>query len=93
MFAEVLNTMRQCMRTGRAELVRHAYDEMNDDDLFAFDLEQCVLTGSIAERQWDETFNEWKYVIHGESSDGEAMAVIAKLTPQQQAIFVTTYRL
>lgn len=69
------------------------YDEMNEDDLFVFDLEQCVLTGTIAERQWDDDFNDWKYVIHGQSADEEEIAVVAKLDGSRKTIFVTIFRL
>ena len=66
---------------------------MNDDDLFVFDLEQCVLTGSIVTRQWDDDFQDWKYVIHGLSADGEKIATVAKLAQPQKIVFITTFRL
>ncbi len=93
MFERVLETMRECVRDGRIAFAKHAYDEMNEDDLFVFDLEQCVLTGTIAERQWDDDFNDWKYVIHGQSSDEEEIAVVAKLDGSRKTIFVTIFRL
>lgn len=66
---------------------------MNNDDLFVFDLEQCVLTGSIVERQWDDDFQDWKYLVHGLSTDGESIATVAKLSQQQKMVFITTFRL
>lgn len=93
MFERVLETMRECVKAGWMTFTKHAYDEMNDDDLFVFDLEQCVLTGTIAERQWDDDFNDWKYVIHGQSADGEEIVVVAKLDGNRKTIFVTTFRL
>lgn len=93
MFEDILKLMRECVRNDQTELTRHAYDEMNDDDLFAFDLEQCVLTGSITERQWNDDFQDWKYMIHGLSADGEQIATVAKLAEQQKIVFITTFRL
>ncbi|MBI1764359.1 MAG: DUF4258 domain-containing protein [Acidobacteria bacterium] len=93
MFEDILKLMCEYIRDDCAELTRHAYDEMNDDDLFVFDLEQCILTGSIVKRQWDDDFQDWKYVIHGLSADGEQIATIAKLAEQQKVVFITTFRL
>jgi hypothetical protein len=93
MFEDILKLMRECVRTDQAELTRPAYDEMNDDDLFVFDLEQCILTGSIFERQWDDDFQDWKYVVHGLSADGEKIATVAKLAEQREIVFITTFRL
>ena len=38
----------------------HAGDEMEDDGLTVFDVEECVLSGIVVERQRDETTGEWK---------------------------------
>ena len=93
MSERVQETMCECVRDGRFAFTRHAYDEMNNDDLFVFDLEQCIQTGTIAERQWDHDFNDWKYVVHGHGADGEEIAVVAKLDGNQKTIFITTFRL
>jgi hypothetical protein len=74
-------------------LTTHAYDEMNQDDLFVFDLENCILTGSIMTRHWDDDFGEWKYVIHGDSQTGEEMAVVVKLDYNHCVVIITTFRL
>jgi hypothetical protein len=71
MFDRVLQQLRRGVQADNALLTTHAYDEMNQDDLFVFDIENCILTGSIMTRQWDEDFGEWKYVIHGDSQSGE----------------------
>jgi len=66
---------------------------MAADDLLQVDLEHCILMGGIAERQWDEDFQEWKYVIEGESADGEYMAVVAKLAFKDNVVVITTFLL
>ncbi len=60
MFEKVLQQMRRSLRAGEVLLTTHAYEEMNQDDLFVFDLENRILTGSIMTRQWDDDFGEWK---------------------------------
>jgi Domain of unknown function (DUF4258) len=93
MFEKVLQQMRRGVRTSKVLLTTHAYDEMNQDDLFVVDLENCILTGSIMTRQWDDDFSEWKYVIHGDSQSGEEMAVVAKLDYNHCVVIITTFRL
>ncbi|MBL8203798.1 MAG: DUF4258 domain-containing protein [Blastocatellia bacterium] len=93
MYEDILATLELCVQEGRASLTNHAYDEMEEDGFFVFDLEQCVYTGTIVERQWDDGFQDWKYVVHGKSADGEAIAVVAQIDRNQNLVFITTYRL
>ena len=69
MWKAVLTKMRAAVGAGRLVLTEHAVDQMIADDLFQFDLENCILTGDITQRQWDDDFQKWKYVIEGESTD------------------------
>jgi hypothetical protein len=93
MFEKVLQQMRQSMSAGEFILTTHAYDEMNDDDLFVADLEHCILTGDIMTGQWDDDFGEWKYVIHGDSQNGDEIAVVAKMDYNHCVVIITTFRL
>ncbi len=93
MFEDILSFMKLCVREGRGIITDHAFDEMEEDDLFAFDLEQCVYTGTIIERQWDDSFQDWKYLIYGKSADDENIAVVAKLDRNEALVFITTFRL
>ncbi len=49
MFESVLKEIREKVRTRTL----HAEEEMNDDGLAIFDVEHCLLTGEIIERQKD----------------------------------------
>ncbi len=71
MFADVLKKFRDYVRNGNLVVTQHAFEEMNDDDLLQVDVEHCILVGEIIERQWDEQWREWKYIMNGESTDGE----------------------
>jgi hypothetical protein len=44
-------------------LTLHAEEEMDNDNLTIFDVENCILTGEIIERQKDKNTNEWKYIV------------------------------
>lgn len=89
----VWRKMCAAVEAGRLALTEHAVDEMIADNLFQFDLEHCILTGDITETQWDEDFQEWKYVIEGVSTDGEALAVVARLGAHNNVVVITTFLL
>ena len=69
----------------------HAEEEMNDDGLTIFDVERCILTGEILERQKDKVTTEWKYRIRGETVNGGEVEVVAKLSPTGKLVIITVY--
>jgi hypothetical protein len=92
-YALILRKMRSAVRAGRVVITEHALDEMALDNLLQVDLEHCILISEIVEREWDEEFHEWKYVVEGESTDGEYMAVVAKLGFKDNVVVITTFLL
>ncbi|MCX8068363.1 MAG: DUF4258 domain-containing protein [Anaerolineae bacterium] len=70
----------------------HAEEEMSDDGLTIYDVERCILTGEIIERQRDIRTGEWKYLVKGQTLDGDAIVVVAKLSPTGKLVFITVYR-
>jgi hypothetical protein len=91
MFDRILKEM--CDKIRRREYVMsiHAEEEMDDDCLTIFDVESCILTGKILERQKDKATAEWKYRINGQSLSGEEVEVIAKLSPTGKLVIITVY--
>ena len=71
----------------------HAEEEMEADGLNVFDVERCILTGQIVERQKDRLTGEWKYVIQGGTIEGASAAVVAKLGPTGKAVVLTVFLL
>jgi len=69
----------------------HAEEEMDNDCLTVFDVEHCILTGKIIERQKDKTTGEPKYRIHGQSLSGGKIEVIIKLGPTGKFVIITVY--
>jgi hypothetical protein len=92
LFQRILVKMRDRVRQGKLTIPSHAFQEMLDDGLMPSDLKHCVLYGKIVERQWDEKWNEWKYVIDGEAADGRSIEAVAKLGPDDTVI-ITGYLL
>ena len=50
-----------------------------DDNLTILDLESVVLSGQIVERRRDRSTGETKYLIQGDTLDGTAAEVVAKV--------------
>ncbi len=69
----------------------HAEDEMDEDNLSIFDIEQVVLTGSIMDRQRDRRTKGWKYRIEGRTASDARAAVIVKLSPTGTVVIITVY--
>lgn len=82
-----------CDKIRRREYIMsiHADEEMNDDCLTIFDVERCILTGKILERQKDKVTAEWKYRVNGKSLVGGEVEVVAKLSPTGKLVIITVY--
>jgi malate/lactate dehydrogenase len=69
----------------------HAEEEMEDDELIIYDIEQGILTGKILECQKDRVTAESKYRIRGETTDGGEVELIVKLSPTGKVVIITVY--
>ena len=93
MFDRILRQLRELVRTSQYVMTLHAEEEMEADGLNVFDIERSILTGHIVERQKDRVTGEWKYVIHGETTEAAHAAVVAKLGPTGKAVVLTVFLL
>lgn len=91
MFDRILKEMRDKIRKREYIMTIHAEEEMNDDCLTVFDVERCILSGKILERQKDKITAEWKYRINGESLSGSEVEVVAKISPTDKLVVITVY--
>jgi hypothetical protein len=91
MFDRILKEMRDKIRKLEYIMSIHADDEMNDDCLTVFDVERCILTGKILERQKDKVTAEWKYRINGKSLSSGEIEVIAKFSSTGKLVIITMY--
>jgi hypothetical protein len=66
---------------------------MNDARLSIYDVEQCILTGKVVERQKDRTTGEWKYRIQGETIEDAPVELVAKFTVTGRLAIITVYLL
>jgi len=91
MFDRILKEMRDKLRKREYIMSIHAEEEMDNDCLTIFDVERCILTGKILERQKDKDTAEWKYRINGKSLSGGEVEVVAKLSPTGKLVIITVY--
>ena len=93
MFDQILNRMKELVRTSRYIAGTHAAEEMEADGLTIYDIEHGILTGQIVERQRDRKTKEWKYLIEGMTLGDEAVCTVAKISPTGKLVIVTVYLL
>ena len=91
MYSRILKRIQQKIRTRQYVMTLHAEEEMDDDELSVFDVERCILTGEIIERQKDRDTEEWKYVIEGQSIAGDKVGIVTKLSIPGKLIIITVY--
>ena len=91
MYERTLNLMQEKIRLQEYVMTLHAEEEMDDDNLSIFDVEQGILTGSIIEKQKDRVTAEWKYLIEGETVAGSLVIVVAKLSITGKLVIITVY--
>ena len=92
MFERALQQMCERLRARQYVMTLHAEEEMNDDDLSIFDIENSILTGRIVERQKDHDTGEWKYLIQGRTLADAEIVVVAKLSLTGKLVIIIVYR-
>ena len=91
MYGRILKRIQEKIRTRQYVMTLHAEEEMDDDELSIFDVERCIFTGEIIERQKDRDTEEWKYVIEGQSVSGDKVGTVAKLSLTGKLFIITVY--
>jgi hypothetical protein len=91
MFDRILKEMRDKIRNREYILTIHGEEEMDNDSLSIYDVERCIMTGKILERQKDKATAEWKYRINGKSLSGGEVEVVAKLSQTGKLVIITVY--
>ena len=92
MFKRVLAFIKERMRNGCYVMTLHAEEEMDNDDLEIFDVENAVWTGKIIERQRDRETGEWKYLMKGQALSETSVIVVLKLSPTGKVVILTVYK-
>ena len=62
MFDRILKEMRDKIRNRKYIMSIHGDEEMDEDSLSIYDVEHCILTGKILERQKDNAYANCKHL-------------------------------
>jgi hypothetical protein len=92
MYNRILHKMQEKVRSRQYIMTLHAEEEMEDDSLSIFDVESCILTGEVIERQKDAKTGEWKYAIKGQKLLGDIIVTVGKFSVTDKLVFITVYR-
>lgn len=92
MYDRELNRMREKVRLREYVMTIHADEEMDDDGLSIFDVENAILTGEIVERQKDRETSEAKFLVRGQTLDHQIfIVVVTKFGLTGKLIIITVY--
>lgn len=91
MFDQILQEIQEKVQNQEYVLTLHAEDEMVQDGLTSFDVENALLTGEIVRRQRDSYRGEWKYVVEGRTLGSEIAVVVTKLAFRRKLVIITVY--
>ena len=89
MFAHILQQMQAKVRSRYYVVTLLAEEEMENNTLTIFDVENGILTGEIIEREKDED-EEWKYLVRGQTLTEEEVIVVVKLSSSGKLVIITT---
>jgi hypothetical protein len=91
MYRATLRRIREKVRNKEYIVTLHADEQMDEDDLTIFDVEEVILTGEIFERQKDRDSAEWKYLIRGQTLSEERAVVVTRLSVTSKLVIITVY--
>ena len=89
--ATTISRIRACVRSLNYAVSLHAAEELDDENLTIFDLENTILTGEIIERQRDRKTREAKLVIRGVSLEGVEVETVVKFGHAGSLFVITVY--
>ncbi len=91
MFDRILRRMQEKIRLREYVLTFHAEEEMTEEGLTIYHVEQGILSGVIHERQRETSTNEWKYCITGFTFSRKQIEIVAKLSLTGKLYIITVY--
>ncbi len=92
MYERELNRMRERIRLRQYAMTIHADEEMDNDGLTIYDIENAILTGELVERQKDRETKEAKYLVRGKTVNGsEILVAVTKFGMSGTLIIITVY--
>ena len=92
-FDRTLKRMQERVRTHQYLVTLHAEEDMAEDGLSIFDVEQSIQTGAIVARYRDHVTVGYRYLVEGQTIAGHPIIVVGKLSTGGTLVIVTVYRI
>jgi hypothetical protein len=86
-----IQRLRDFVRNLDYSISAHATDELEDDGLTVYDLEEIFHSGEIVERQRDRATGEAKFVIRDDTAAGKQAECVIKIGPSGRLHVITVY--
>jgi hypothetical protein len=86
----VLDRIRQAIREQRYRISSHGNEEMSDDTLESLDIENIILTGTVAQRFTRDPRGP-RYEIVGTTIDGRRAYVVCRFLLSGMLLIITAY--
>ncbi len=84
--------MREKIRKRLYVMTLHAEEEMDNDGLSIFDMENVILTGELIQQQRDRKTSERKYLVRGRTLQGrDSAVVVSRFGPRDHLVILTIY--
>ena len=92
MHERILQKVRNLIRFKQYIITLRAYEEMDSDNLSIYDIEHCLLSGKIIEKQWDPKTAESKYLIQGSTISSSEVIIAAKVSVTNKLVIITVFK-
>ncbi len=87
----ILERIREAIRSSNYDITKHANDEMAEDNLSIYDVEHSVLAGSISKTEHDDARGP-RYTIIGDSADAMVrVGVVGRFKETGTFLIITVY--
>ena len=86
----VIQRIRVKIQQGQYVMTRHAYLEMEDDQLEWDDVKQALLSGKV--RRKEVNLSGTKYVVVGQSR-GQEIGVVGRFAENNRFLIITIYKI
>lgn len=92
MFERTLQRMQERVCARLYFVTLHAREDLDEDELTIFDVEQGIQTGEIVARYRDHVTVGYQYLIEGRTVAGDPIVVVGKLSSRGALVLVTVSR-
>ena len=92
MLRRIIDKIRDAVRTGNYDMTHHAVEEMAEDELGIFDVENAILNGKIIKREKDDPRGT-RYIVRAVGTDqSTSIEVVGRFKETGIFLIITVYK-